>query len=392
MAVALSPWWLLRGRSLAGYTLLRAAAERATGDEDARRAAQLWLGRLAERTSDLPAALGHYTAVSDALAAAGPSPELVEGLVGRLGVLRNLGRVPEAVENARRAVALAGELRYPAAEALALIELCTVTQYGGDFETSLELAQQACRIDPAGIPGWIARWCVSCLTIALSETGQVAAAERTCTDAVARAREAGALEDLAHDLVVMLELEWMAGRLADAVGNLHEALGIASSIGDWLHMASCLDACGHWCAATGRWAEAITLWAALAANSGLPDRPSEEHRRQEPLRQAGQALGSAQTRQPGTRPGDDLATVEFAAMLTAPNGQPRAARSDPAQRPGTELVTLVPRAAPTPRSLPIVISVEHRPLHLDRIATRAAAASRRPDRLAAGGPRLAGVP
>jgi predicted ATPase len=116
VAVALSSWWLLRGRSLAGYTLLRAAAERATGDEDARRAAQLWLGRLAERTSDLPAALGHYTAVSDALAAAGPSPELVEGLVGRSGVLRNLGRVPEAVENARRAVALAGELRYPAAE------------------------------------------------------------------------------------------------------------------------------------------------------------------------------------------------------------------------------------------------------------------------------------
>ena len=372
VAVALSPWWLLRGRSLAGYTLLRAAAERATGDEDARRAAQLWLGRLAERTSDLPAALGHYTAVSDALAAAGPSPELVEGLVGRSGVLRNLGRVPEAVENARRAVALAGELRYPAAEALALIELCTVTQYGGDFETSLELAQQACRIDPAGIPGWIARWCVSCLTIALSETGQVAAAERTCADAVARAREAGALEDLAHDLVVMLELEWMAGRLADAVGNLHEALGIASSIGDWLHMASCLDACGHWCAATGRWAEAITLWAALAANSGLPDRPSEEHRRQEPLRQAGQALGSAQTRAAEERgQAMTLATaVEFAAMLTAPESQAAPAPRDLTQLSDREreLVTLVAQGRTDAQiAAQLYISVSTVRSHLDRI-------------------------
>jgi predicted ATPase/DNA-binding CsgD family transcriptional regulator len=372
VAVALSSWWLLRGRSLAGYTLLHAAAERATGDEAAWRAAQLWLGRLAERTSDLPAALGHYTAVSDALAAADPSPGLVEGLVGRSGVLRNLGRVPEAAENARRAVALAGELRYPAAEALALIELCTVTQYGGDFETGLELAQQASRIDPDGIPGWITRWCVSCLTVALSETGQVAAAERTCAKGVARAREAGALEDLAGALVAMVELDWMAGRLADAVADLHEALGIASSIGDWLHMAGCLDACGHVCAAMGRWAEAITLWAALAANAGLPDVASEEHRRQESLSKAEQALGSARTRAAEERgQAMTLATaVEFAAMLTVPESQAASAPRGLTQLSDREreLVTLVAQGRTDAQiAAQLYISVSTVRSHLDRI-------------------------
>ena len=44
LAIALAPWWHLRGRLVAGYALLRAAAEHAARDGDAWCAAQLWLG------------------------------------------------------------------------------------------------------------------------------------------------------------------------------------------------------------------------------------------------------------------------------------------------------------------------------------------------------------
>jgi predicted ATPase/DNA-binding CsgD family transcriptional regulator len=372
LATALSPWWLLRGRAVAGYALLRAAAERAAGDEDVGRAAQLWLGRLAERAADLTAALGHYTAVSDALAAAGPSTELIEGLVGRSGVLRNLGRVPEAAETARRAVAAARDLGDPAAEALALCELCVVTQYASDFETSLELAQQACGIHPAGVPGWVARWCVSCLTNALMGTGQVTAAERSCADQLAWAREAGDLEEQANALVVMAELDLIAGRQADAAAHLHESLEIATRIGDWLRLAGGLDTCAHWCAAMGRWAEVITLFAALAAYEGAPDLPQDEDRRQEPLRRAEQALGSATTRAAEERGrAMTLATaVEFAAMLTAPDSQ---AAPSPSVLPQLsdrerELVTLVAQGRTDAQiAAQLYISVSTVRSHLDRI-------------------------
>ena len=41
--------------------------------------------------------------------------------------------------------------------------------------------------------------------------------------------------------------------------------------GSWLELLNGLDCCGHLCAATGRPAEAVTVWAACAAL----DRPQE---------------------------------------------------------------------------------------------------------------------
>jgi hypothetical protein len=118
LAIALAPWWVLRGRFVTGSALLRAAAGHAARDEDAWCAAQLWLGHLALHTNDLVGALGHFTAVRDAVAASGPSPALADGLAGRSAALLNVGRIPEAAGDARRALALARELGYPAGEAL----------------------------------------------------------------------------------------------------------------------------------------------------------------------------------------------------------------------------------------------------------------------------------
>ena len=74
-------------------------------------------------SADLAGALGHFTAVRDAVADRGPSRALADGLAGRSGALTNLGRVAEAAEDGRRALALARELGYPAGEALALADL-----------------------------------------------------------------------------------------------------------------------------------------------------------------------------------------------------------------------------------------------------------------------------
>jgi predicted ATPase/DNA-binding CsgD family transcriptional regulator len=373
LAIALALWWQLRGRSETGYTLLRAAAGQAAGDEDTWRAGQLWLGLLALMTSDFAAALSHFTAIRDAPAAGGPSPQLVVGLTGRSAALRNRGRVPEAADNARRALALARELGYPAGEALALMELSCAADYAGDSAASLERAQQSCRIGPAGIPDWVARWCGTVLTMALIEAGQAASAQRSCADLLARARDAGALQDQAILLWLTAELDRRAGRMSDAGAHLRETLVIASRIDDQLRLADCLDTCGHICAATGRWAEAVTMWAAHAAQiADTPDLPQDAQRRQEPMRKAAQALGPTQTRAAEERGAAmTLATAtEFAALLTAP------ASPAPQPPPGLaqlsarerELVTLVAQGRTDAQIADqLYISVRTVRSHLDRI-------------------------
>src|SRR5439155_26013059 len=109
----------------------------------------------------------------------------------------------------------------------------------------------------------------------------------------------GALEDQALLLMSMAELNGMAGPMADAGTHLREALEVASGIGDWMRLGDCLDRCGHLCGATGRWDEAVTIWAARTGHlvdQGQPDLPEAARDRQEPLQEAAQALGPARMR------------------------------------------------------------------------------------------------
>jgi hypothetical protein len=152
LGIALAPWWLLRGRSVAGYMLLRAAAEHASPDGDQWPPAQLWLGYLALRTADFGGALGHFTAVHHAAADGAPSPTLAEGLAGRASALRNLGRLAVAADAASCALATAQELRYPAGEALALMQLGFAASYADERQNALAWARQAQQINPASIP------------------------------------------------------------------------------------------------------------------------------------------------------------------------------------------------------------------------------------------------
>ena len=99
--------------------------------------------------------------------------------------------------------------------------------------------------------------------------------------------------------MVILDLE--AGRLQDAAAHLREALQLDTRTGQWGELGNALDCCGLLCAATGRPAEAVTVWAARAAllrHQEVRDTPEEARRREGPLRRARQALGPGRTRQP----------------------------------------------------------------------------------------------
>ena len=145
----------------------------------------------------------------------------------------------------------------------------------------------------------------------------------------------------------IVDLDLRAGRAGDAAAHLREGLRLAVRTGTWFELRLGLSQCGELCAATGRAAEALTLWAACAAvdqHEGLTDPPWFETRREEQLRQARQALGPGRARAAEDRGAAmSLATAaEYALMLTDP-GPPQPAAPGPGHLSAREreLVTLV---------------------------------------------------
>jgi len=373
LAVTLAPWWQLRGRLAGQYSLLRQAAECAEMGSGGWRAAQLWLGQTAQFSADPAAALGHFTAVRDAVADRPPSPALAAALAGRAAVLRIMGRTAEAAGDARRALALARQIGDPAGELLALAELSFSADYAGDDDAAVRLARQAGQIT-AGIPGSLARMCSYVLTIVLAHAGDLAAAQRAGAAGLARARDAGDLYNQAVFLAGIMDLDLRAGRTGDAAAHLREALQIAVRTGSWIDLLTGLSQCGDLCAATGRAAEALTLWTACAAidrHGRLTELPWLVRRREEQRRQARQVLGPGRARAAEDRGAAmSLATAaEYALMLTDP-GPPPPAAPDPGQLSAREqeLVTLVARGRTNAEiAAQLYISVRTVGSHLDRI-------------------------
>jgi len=162
------------------------------------------------------------------------------------------------------------------------------------------------------------------LTSALVEAGDLAAAERSCAAGLARARDAGDLPNLAWALTQMVRLDLRAGRIEDAREHLRQSLQVATRSGGRVAVFNALDWCGYLCAATGRHAEAITVWAAriaLRPQTAFPEPPIVARRRQEPLRRAREALGEDRARAAEDRgTAMSLATAtEYALLLTTPS-------------------------------------------------------------------------
>jgi len=379
LAAALAWWWQLRGRLAGQVPLLRATVDHAAAGSDAWCIGHTWLGQASLDSADPAGALRHFTAVRDAIGDRGPSPLLARCLSGRSATLLGMGRIAEAIDDARRSLALARDGDYPVAEALALAVLGLVACVAGDRAGAVQLARQAEQIT-AGRHGPTARVCGHILTTVLIAAGDLAAAERVCAAGLAGARDAGDLWSLGNLLEKMVVLDLNAGRYQDAAAHLREGLQTALRTGARARQLDDLDCCGYLCAMTGRCAEAVTVWAAVVVLQGRegfsvpshPDLPEGWFQRQEPLREARRALGPDRARAAGERgKAMSLATAaEYALMLTAASPQP------PAAAPGTEalsprereLVTLVARGHTDAQIAgQLYISARTVSSHLDRI-------------------------
>jgi predicted ATPase len=157
LAVALAPWWVLRGRWVEGRALLqRAVAGTSPGTKGWYRA-HLQLYDLSWGTSDFGGLAGHVSVVVNALRSAPASAELIDGLTARSGAFRNMGSLEDALADASSALELARQIRYATGEALALAELSIIALYGDRLEEALAWARQAQQVDLRAVPARRAR-------------------------------------------------------------------------------------------------------------------------------------------------------------------------------------------------------------------------------------------
>ena len=174
----------------------------------------------------------------------------------------------------------------------------------------------------------------------------LAEAELVGAAGLARARDAGDLWNQLLLLPRIVELDLRAGRAATPRRTAGRAPPRGADRRARASWRFGLSQCGELCAATGRAAEALTLWAACAAadqHQGPTGPPWFVPRREEQQRQARQALGSGRARAAEDRGAAmSLATAaEYALMLTDP-GPPRSAPGPVCSAPRErELVTLV---------------------------------------------------
>jgi predicted ATPase/DNA-binding CsgD family transcriptional regulator len=377
LAAALAQWWMVRGRWTQGIGLLQRAVDQTGPDQSAWYPAHIYLGKFAGRTSD-SSAPSHFTTVVDALTERPPSADLVLALVGRSSVLRNLGTtagLEEASADANAALPLARQIGHATGEAMALFELSFISAYADDAEQALEWARQAQRIDRSSMPGWRARQIEILLPWMLVESGHLEGTADLLAETLAQARAAGDLHDQADAHLMLAVVARETGRLADARPHLRETVELAAYGSYRIRLIDTVEEVGYWCAANGRYDAAVTLWAARDAQHqavGHADTPAEEHLREQPLREATQALDAGQLRAARERGAAMTlaAAAEYAIMMTGEHPPHQAATRGPGKLSSREreLVTLVARGQTDAQiAEKLYISVSTVRSHLDRI-------------------------
>ena len=175
--------------------------------------------------------------------------------------------------------------------------------------------------------------------------------------------------------MMMADLDLRAGRIKDAAAQVREGLQIAAPAGNRFHVVNGRWYCGLVCMAAGRYAETITVWAALTAleqGAGLDGgTPGEERRRQQALRKARQALGPGRARAAEDRGAamSPATAAEYALMLTdlGPHRSSAAGAGKLSARE-RELVTLIARGRTDAQiAAQLYISIRTVRSHLDRI-------------------------
>jgi len=389
LALALAPWWGIRGRLASQAPLLTAVAELADPGSGEWCGAHMFLGQVAQHSEDPPAALDHFTMARDALEdpaypvdAAGPWL-LSLCLGGRASALLRLRRLAEAIEDSRRALDLARETGIGGLEATAMASLSHAVWHDGDRDGALRLARQALAI-AAEFAGSLQRGLSQIVAGILTEAGDLAAAEQACAAALTSSRDVGDLTNLCGVLWHRTILDLRTERIDDAPAHLRELLQIATQTGLRPLLPAGLDCCGHLCAATDRPAEALTVWAAVSAlESPWPVHEGLiPERREELRRQAREQLGPARARAAEERGAAmSLATATEYAILLATEPVRRSSDGAPARGNGSlpsgltrlsprerELVTLVARGNTDAQIAgQLYITVRTVSSHLDRI-------------------------
>ncbi len=194
---------------------------------------------------------------------------------------------------------------------------------------------------------------------------------------MALARQAGDLASQSECLQLIADLDVLAGRFSEAQAHLAEAIELALPTADPYALINCLETCGHLCARTHRHAEAVTVWAALAAvlrSIGVSDNQHDADRRQQPLRKARLALEPARARAAEERGAAMTAATaaEYTLLLVSPESQhlqsPAKADLPRLSTRERELVTLVAQGRTNAQIAgQLFISVRTVGSHLDRI-------------------------
>src|SRR5262249_58883627 len=232
-------------------------------------------------------------------------------------------------------------------------------------------------------PGWIARHCTIVLARVLGELGEITDAQRYCADALALARQAGALYDEGECLLSMALLDLYAGRLPEARAHVREVLELFAQTGAGLLLINCLELCVRLSAAARRWRELITVWAAFTAvrratwihGESQADDPAGEEEFQEPLHKAREALGPSLARaaeERGAAMTPAAATEYVLLLVTGEPDEPAAAPELPhLSARERELVILVARGRTDAQiAAQLAISVRSARPRLDQIRVK----------------------
>jgi len=255
-------------------------------------------------------------------------------------------------------LAVARESGFQGLAAVGLVCLAVAAWQGGDRDGALRLVRQAQAI-PDEFSGGLDRGLNQFVTMALIEDGDLAGAEQACAAGLASCRELGDLANLSGQLWNKTILDLRTGRVDGAAAHLREQLQIATQTGLQPVLLASLDCCGQLCAATGRPAEAVTVWAAMSALSRpwpVPYWARNMAARDELSRTARQLLGPARTRAAEERGAAmSLATAaEYALMLAAELERPAADGAAGADGPAATLG--LARLSPRERELIILVA------------------------------------
>ena len=301
LAVALAPWWLLRGRPGSARCCARPPG---TPRRAATGGAPRTFGSVMRRCSR-PICPGRGLLHPRLRRYRGPAAVQGTGgcLRGRSGALANIGRVAEAADDARRSLALALALGDPAREAMALDRLAVAVFRAGDLHTAVQLAVQAGKTS-VDVPGWIAalRKISVFLALVLTKASRrwPQPGPRLRGRGWTRARRAGDSWVQTRLLVQRATLDLRAGPHPGRRGA--PAGGTADRREDRRPSSSCqppglLRVPVN---ATGRYAEAVTIlggaWRAPPAPGVREFGLRRRKRQQEALRKARRALGPGRAR------------------------------------------------------------------------------------------------